>query len=166
MASNDGTVERRIGGKLAKIGDVLTIEVTSGRVIDKPVIEVNGVVVQPGLVVGSGRSWEATFTVRRAHGFADGQLNVTANPPSVLTDQKRGFVGTEFPQGADKALVIFDGTPPTMVNVLAVNPAYLEALNRNAPDACVDSDDVKVTKAKAANVGPPSSWCSTRASPC
>ena len=153
VASNDGTVERRIGGKLAKIGDVLTIEVTSGRVIDKPVIEVNGVVVQPGLVVGSGRSWEATFTVRRAHGFADGQLNVTANPPSVLTDQKRGFVGTEFPQGADKALVIFDGTPPTMVNVLAVNPAYLEALNRNAPDACVDSDDVKVTKAKAANVG-------------
>ena len=79
VASNDGTVERRIGGKLAKIGDVLTIEVTSGRVIDKPVIEVNGVVVQPGLVVGSGRSWEAMFTVRRAHGFADGQLNVTAN---------------------------------------------------------------------------------------
>ena len=98
VASNDGTVERRIGGKLAKIGDVLTIEVTSGRFIDKPVIEVNGVVVQPGLVVGSGRSWEATFTVRRAHGFADGQLNVTANPPSVLTDQTRGFVGTSSPR--------------------------------------------------------------------
>ena len=61
--------------------------------------------------------------------------------------------GSALPRGSDKALVMFDGTPPRMLATSAVNAAYLDALNVNAPDDCKDSDDVKVTAAKAANVG-------------
>ena len=153
VRSTDGSVDRPTAYKLAKIGDALTIRVEAGRAIDKPEIRVGGVLVRPGLVVGSGSAWEASFVVRRTHGFADGELNVTADPPATLTDPSRGFEGSALPRGSDKALVMFDGTPPRMLATSAVNAAYLDALNVNAPDDCKDSDDVKVTAAKAANVG-------------
>ena len=153
VAAADGSGNFATPNKVARVGDALAVRVESGRPIDRPTIAVNGVPVRPGLVVGAGRFWEATFVLRAAHGFADGQLNVTAAPPEALTEPTRGFIAADTPRGADKALVIFDATPPELVDVLVVNVAYLSPLDPRAPATCVDSDDVVVTAAKHASVG-------------
>jgi hypothetical protein len=153
VATADGSAIRATPRKLARVGDALAVRVESGRPIDKPTIAVNGVPVRPGLVVGAGRFWEATFVLRAAHNFTDGQLNVTASAPAALTEPWRGFIDADTPRGADKALVIFDSTPPTLVDVLVVNVAYLSPLDARAPATCTDSDDVTVTAAKRAAVG-------------
>jgi hypothetical protein len=153
VATADGSAIRATPRKLARVGDALAVRVESGRPIDKPTIAVNGVSVRPGLVVGAGRFWEATFVLRAAHNFTDGQLNVTASAPAALTEPSRGFIDADTPRGADKALVIFDSTPPTLVDVLVVNVAYLSPLDARAPATCTDSDDVTVTAAKRAAVG-------------
>ena len=153
VISADGSVVRALPNKVAKFGDTLTVRVESGRPIDKPILTVNSVVIRPGLVVGAGRNWEATFVLQRAHGYTDGMLNVTATVPATMTEPARGFVSSELPKGADKALVIFDGTPPTLIDALMVNVAYVLPLDSRALDACTASDDVTMTTAKHASVG-------------
>ena len=106
VISNDGTAVRKVAGKMAKTGDALTVTVRSGRVIDKPTIRVNGVKIRSGLVVGTGRNWEATIFIRAVFGFADGPLTVTARPPDTPSEPSRGFPATVTPQGVDKALVV------------------------------------------------------------
>ena len=153
VSSYDGNAVREVGGKLATVGDTLTVTVRSGRTIDKPSIRVNGVAVPSGLVTGTGRVWQATFVIRAIFGFTDGPLTVTARPPPTLSEPSRGFGASMTPQGADKVLVMFDGTPPSMATALIVNAAYLTPLNANAPAACTDSIDVQVTTAKSATIG-------------
>ena len=140
VATADGSAIRATPNKVARVGDALAVRVESGRPIDRPTIAVNGVPVRPGLVVGAGRFWEATFVLRAAHGFADGQLNVTAAPAaaSALTEPSRGFVAADFARGADKALVIFDDNG---------------SVARKTTATCVESDDVVVTAAKHATAG-------------
>jgi hypothetical protein len=153
VVSTDGTVVRAVPNKVAKFGDTLTVRVEAGRPIDKPVLTVNGVVIRPGVIVGAGRIWEAKFVLQKAHAFADGMLNVTATVPATLSEPAAGFVSSTLPKGADKALVIFDGTPPVLIDALVVNVAYVLPLDSRAPTSCTTSDDVTVTTAKHAGVG-------------